>query len=59
MTKKHFIDLAKMIDYLTRNNCESLTKNNLINQAVKLCNKHNDNFNETTFINYIEKLNNN
>ena len=56
MTKKHFIDLGKMIDYLTRNNCESLTKNNLINQAVKLCNKHNDNFNETTFINYIEKV---
>jgi len=59
MTKKHFIDLAKMIDSLTRNNCESLTKNNLINQAIKLCNKHNNNFNETTFIDYIEKLNNN
>ena len=55
MTKKHFIDLAKMIVELTRNDSECLTANNLINRLTDICYKHNNNFDYNTFINYIEK----
>ena len=55
MTKKHFIDLAKMIDYLTRNNCESLTRNNLINRLIDIFGNDNYRFNENKFVEFIEK----
>ena len=55
MTRKHFIDLAKMIIELTRNDSECLTANNLINKLTDICYKHNNNFDYNTFINYIEK----
>ena len=55
MTKKDYIKFANMVVDLTRNNCESLTRNNLINRLIDIFGNDNYRFNENKFVEFIEK----
>ena len=55
MTKKDYIKFANMVVDLTRNNCESLTRNNLINRLIDIFSNDNYRFNENKFVEFIEK----
>jgi|TARA_R110000824_G_scaffold186033_1_gene367288 hypothetical protein len=49
MTKKDYEKVARIIGKLTANNCESLTKQNLINEFVSLFNEDNHRFSTKMF----------
>ena len=55
MTKKDYIKFANMVVDLTRNNCESLTRNNLLNSLIDILGNDNSRFNENKFVEFIEK----
>ena len=54
MTKQTFEKIARIIGRLCANDCESLTKNNLVNEVVSLFSEENPRFNSEKFIRYIE-----
>lgn len=49
MTKKDYEKVARIIGKLTANNCESLTKQNLINEFSSLFNEDNYRFSPKMF----------
>ena len=53
MTKQTFEKIARIIGRLCANDCESLTKNNLVNEFVSLFSEENPRFNSEKFIRYI------
>ena len=55
MTRKDYIKFANMVVDLTRNNCESLTRNNLINRLIDIFGNDNYRFSENKFVEFIEK----
>jgi len=55
MTKKDYIKFANMVVDLTRNNCESLTRNNLINKLESIFNEDNHRFDALKFEGFIKK----
>ena len=54
MTKKTFENIARIIGRLCANDCEGLTKNNLVNEFVSLFSDENPRFNSEKFLSYIE-----
>ena len=54
MTKQTFEKIARIIGRLCANDCESLTKNNLVNEFVSLFSEENPRFNSEKFIRYSE-----
>lgn len=54
MTKKTFENIARIIGRLCANDCEGLTKNNLVNEFVSLFSDENPRFNSKKFLSYIE-----